>query len=187
MLDGIGRAGLHIVREAKAVAHFVADHIGDQLAFEVVRQRQFLGARIERRDLNEIPVPHELEDVVINDDVGFQDFAGARIVHVRAHGVFNRRRQPHDRRVTGILGVPIRVFLFARRVLGEDGVGKARRFEGGPPGFDSFPNPRPPFVRHAAADVENNRFLRFGNRGGGVFFLQPPAGDVAGFFDPVFR
>ena len=94
---GIHRAGLHVVLEAERVADLVRGDVLDQPAHQVVGQRQLLGARVERADLDEVPVAGQVHDVVIELDVRLENLAGARVVDVRARGVLDRRGQPADR------------------------------------------------------------------------------------------
>ena len=55
--------------EAERVADFVRHDVGEQLAHQVVGQRQRGRARIERADLHEVPVAQQVHDVVIELDV----------------------------------------------------------------------------------------------------------------------
>ena len=94
LLDGIARRGLHIVREAERMPHFVRDNKPNQLTDEIIRHGQTLCAFIDRRRLHEIPVAHELLYIVIHANVRFENLAGARIAHMRAEGVLDAGRQP---------------------------------------------------------------------------------------------
>ena len=183
LLDRVGRAGFHVVREAERVTDFVRDDVCQELADEIVGHGQFLSALVVGRSLREIPIAHELENVVIDDDVRLEDFAGPRIMHVRTHGVLGGRGQPADGRVAGILGIPAGLLALAGGVLRQDRILEAGGFERRLPGLDALVNPRPPLLRHAAADVENDRLDRLGNLGVGILLLQPPAGDVAHVLD----
>ena len=89
----------------------------------------FLRARIERTDLQEVPVARQVHHVVIELDVGLEDLAGARIVDVRTRGILDRRRQPADHRIAGIFGAPVGILLRRRRLLGDDRVLESGRFE----------------------------------------------------------
>ena len=89
-----------------------ADHVFQQAAHQVVGQRQFLRARIERAHLHEVPVAGQLHDVVIELDVRVQDLAGARVGDMRPAGVFGSGGQPANHRVADVFGAPIGI-LFA--------------------------------------------------------------------------
>ena len=88
LLDRVHRARLHVVLEAKRVTHFVGNDVANQLAHEIVRKRKPLRTRIERSDLDEVPVLHQVLYVVIELDVGLEDLARAGIVDVGA-GAFS--------------------------------------------------------------------------------------------------
>ena len=69
--------------EAERVADFVRGDVLDQASHQIVGQRQRLRARIERADLDEVPVARQVHDVVVELDVRLENLAGARIVDVR--------------------------------------------------------------------------------------------------------
>ena len=70
--------------EAERVADLVRHDVLNQLAHQVVGQRQRLRARVERTDLHEVPVAGQVHDVVVELDVRLENLAAARIVDVRA-------------------------------------------------------------------------------------------------------
>ena len=162
------------------VADFVADHVFEQAAHQIVGQRQLRRARIERTHLHEIPVAGQVHDVVVELDVGVENLAGARIGDVRAAGVFHRRRQPADHGVADVLRAPVGIFLRGGRGLADDGVPESGGGEGFVPILDAFLQPRHPFLRRGRIDVINDGLHRLGNGGVGVLLFQAPARDVAG-------
>ena len=108
--------------EAERVAHFVAHHVFQQAAHQIVGQRQLLRARIERPHLHEIPVARQVHHVVIELDVRVENLAGARVGNVRPAGVFGGGRQPADHRIAHVFRAEIGIFLRRGRVLADDGV-----------------------------------------------------------------
>ena len=182
---GKGRACLHVVGEPQCVADLVGDHIGQALADQVVGKGQGLGFGIVRRGLDEVPVADELEDVVVNQDVGLEDFACPRVVDMRSHRVFDRGGEPSDRGITGVLGIPFRVFTRGRGVLGDDRVLEPCLLEGGLPHLDALLDEGPPLGGNFPADVVDDLLLGLGDLGGGVFLLEPPASDVLDVFNLV--
>ena len=95
--------------EAQRVADLVGHHVADQLAHQLVGERQLLRVRIVGPGLHEVPVLPEVLNVVVELHVRFEDFAAARIVHVRADRVLGRRRQPPDHGVTHVFAAPVRI------------------------------------------------------------------------------
>jgi hypothetical protein len=85
------------------VAHFVRRDVFDQAAHHLVGERQRLGARIERADLDEVPVAREVHDVVVELDVGLENLTAAWIVDVRSRRVLDGRRQPANDGVASVV------------------------------------------------------------------------------------
>jgi len=63
------------VAQAERVADLVGGDVAQKLAGQLVRQRQFLGARVHGGTLHEVPLLRQLDDVVPEDDVGGDDLA----------------------------------------------------------------------------------------------------------------
>src|SRR2546421_12841794 len=76
----------HVVLQAKSVADLMRQYILQQAAHERVGERKRLRSRIERADLNEVPVANQVHYVVIELNVRLEDFTGARIRNMRARG-----------------------------------------------------------------------------------------------------
>ena len=92
------------------MADFVShDHLNGA-AHGVVRQRQAAGAGIEVGGLDEAPVAGQIQHVLVELDIGVEDFARARIADVRAESVFGGGRQPADNGVANVFRAVFRVF-----------------------------------------------------------------------------
>ncbi len=148
------------------MADLVGHHEADQLAHQVVGHRQLLRPLVAGRGLHEVPVADELDHVVEHPDVRLEDLAGPRVVDVRAEGVRDRGRQPANRRVARVLGVPVGVFLLGRRELADDRVLEAGGLERRLPALDAGGDSGPVLFGDGVVEVEHNRFFRFGERGG---------------------
>src|SRR6266540_477571 len=104
-LERVHRTALHVVLESERVADLVRDDEAQQFAHQVVGQRQFLRARVERPHLREVPVALEVQDVVVHLNVRLEYLAGARVVNVGPGRVHNRRGQPAHDRITRVFGL----------------------------------------------------------------------------------
>ena len=98
----VRRAGFHVVLKAERVPNFVRDNVFEQSAHQRIGERQMLRARIEWRDLSEIPVAREVENVVMNANGAVQDLATSRVVHVWPIGVLSRGGQPAYHRIANV-------------------------------------------------------------------------------------
>ena len=174
----VERARLHVVLEAEGVPHLVGHHVGEQLAHQRVRQRQRPGARVERPDLHEVPVAHQVHHVVMELDVRLQNLPGARVVHVGAGGVLDRRRQPADDRVAGVLGAPVGVLLGGGGLSRDHRVAEPGLLERRLPRLDALPHVRHPLRGGGGVYPVGDRGDRIGQRLFRLLLLEPPAGDV---------
>ena len=175
----VERARLHVVLEAEGVAHLVGHHVGEQLAHQVVWQGQRARARVEGPHLHEVPVAQQVHDVVVELDVGLENLPRARVVHVGAGRVLDRRRQPANDRIAGVLGAPVGVLLDRRRLARDDRVAEPGLLERRLPRLDALPHVRHPLRGGRGVDPEGDGGHRIGQRLVRLLLLQPPAGDVA--------
>ncbi len=184
-IDRIGGAALLVVLVAQGVAHLVSHHELDQPAHQRIGERPHPGPGIEVPHLGEVPGPLEVHDVVVHVDVGLQDLARARVVHVRPGGVLDRGREPADDGVARVLRGPIRVLLRRRRVGGDDSAPEAGGLERRLPILDPLLHVRDEPGRCRRVNVVRDRFHRLGDRRRGVLLLQPPANDVLACLRPL--
>ena len=173
-----------VVPQAKRVPDLVASDITHQLARQLIRHRQMLGSLVQGRALHEIPHLIQLQDVVPENHVGRDHFAGAGIAYMGAHRVLRRIRNPADDRPAGVFRVPGGIFARGRCVLADDRVLEARSFKRRLPILDAFLQIRLPFVRNLAAEIEHDRLDRLRHRRLGILLLQPIASDVFTMNDP---
>ena len=187
LLEGILRAGLEVVGEAQGVAHLVGHHVGQEVAHEVIGQPEPLGPLVQRGDLGEVPVPLELQDVVVEHDVRLQDLSGAGVADVGAVGVGHGRGHPADDGVARIAGIEVRILLGGGGELRHDGLLEAGSLEGGLPGFHALLHEGHPGLRGGAVDVKGDGLHGLAEGRGGVLLLQAPAGDVGAAAGLVVR
>ena len=179
LLLRIHRTGFHVVLEAQGVSHFMGAHEFDQLAHQVVRQRQSLGAFVQRTRLQKIPGALQVHDVVIELNIRIQDLARARVVDVRPRRILNGRRQPAYDGIAGVFGREIGILLRRRRQLGNDGILESRSLEALLPLLDARLHVRHPFGGGGRIDPIYDRLDGLGQGGVRVLLFQPPARDVA--------
>ena len=103
--------------------------------------------------------------------------AAARIHYVRPQGIFARAGRPANHRIAQVVRVPVRVFLLAGRVSGEDGVLESGRLQRAAPILYRLFEVTAPLGRDLGAQVEHDRLDRLGHRRSGIFLLQPIARD----------
>ena len=183
--EGVHGTGLHIVLEPERVADFVGDDVFQQAAHQVVREGQFLGSRIERAHLDEVPVPGQVHDVVIELDVGVEDLAGAGVADVRPAGVLGGGGQPANDGITDVFRAPLGILRGGGRFLADDGVLEAGGGEGLVPVFNSLLEPGHPLSGRSGIDVVDDGLDGLGDGGRGILLFEPPAGDVARAFGLV--
>ena len=75
LIGGIQRTRLHVVLEPQRVTDFMGHDVLKQTPHQIVRQRKRFRTWIERSDLDEVPVANQVHHVVIELNVGFEDFA----------------------------------------------------------------------------------------------------------------
>ena len=69
--------------ETKRVSDLVRDDVFDQATHQIVGQGKFFCSRVQRTNLQEIPVALQVHDVVVILNVRLENLAGARIGNVR--------------------------------------------------------------------------------------------------------
>ena len=69
--------------------NFVSDDKPKQSSHQLFREGKALSAGVQWGRLDEVPVPEEVLDVVVELDIGFEDFSGTRIVDVGTLRIFS--------------------------------------------------------------------------------------------------
>ena len=107
---------------AQRVAQLVRDHVLDHPSHDLVRQGQLLGVWIDGTRLKHVPVLG-LQDVVIDDDVGVEDLAAARITRCGPYALGMGESTSGSGCAAASSGSKSRVFPLSR-----DAAGPARAF-----------------------------------------------------------
>ncbi len=81
----------------------------------------------------------------------------------RPHRILPAARRPADHRVAHVLGIPVGIFLFGRRVAGDDGILEAGFLEHHLPVLHGLLQIRPPLIGHLMAEIKDDRLDRLGN------------------------
>src|SRR5439155_25641146 len=85
----------------------------------------------------------------------------------------------------GVLRVPARILALGGRVLADDGVLEAGLLERRAPVLDALLHVGPPFLRHLATEVEDDRLDRLGDFLARILLLHAEARDVLAAFHPA--
>ena len=186
-VNRVRRTPLLVVLVAQRVADLVRHNKFHQPSHERVRKRPHPRPGIQMADLGEVPRPLQIHDVVIHIDVRLEDFAGPRIVDVRAGGVLHRRRKPADHRIPSVFRGPVRILRLARSVLGDDALPKSGSLERHLPLLDPPPHVGLEPVRRVGIDVIGDRLDRFGDGGVRVLLLESPPHDILSLLSPLLR
>src|ERR1043166_8216354 len=93
-------------------------------------------------------------------------------------GILDRGRKVTNTGVSRIFGIPVRIFLFARRFLGDDCVLKTSRLKCGLPVFNSLLYPGHPLRRRRWVNVINDWLDRFRQLSVGILLLPTPYSDI---------
>jgi hypothetical protein len=155
------RRAAEVVVEPQGVPHLVHHHPANPLSDQLVgcrraREGRSCPARLGAGE--ELPEGPVLEDDAgVEQDVGVQDLAGARIDD-RLAGAAELRLVAGDPPY-GVHSQVGGIGAF-REVFGAEGFGEAGGGEGAVPGFDPLLDPRPPALGHGALDAVDDGLAR---------------------------
>ena len=123
--------------------------------------------------------------------MAFQDFARARVAHMRPHGVGHVRGHIDDGRIAGVFEAPCGIFFRGRCHFADDGVFESGLFESRLPVVHPGDQVGHPLFRGGGVDVEDDRLGGFDQFAAFIslhvfgFRFQPPTGDHPDVFNPL--
>ena len=159
LIGRIRRAADLIVLQADRVADLVRDAELEQLAHQRVGEGNRARARIDLRRLREVPVLHQLDEVVEDPRRAVEDLTGARIA-ARCGPTEFSTVDGSQRTIVWRMSSGDQSGSFAGTSPGDDAVLEARRLERRLPVENRLANPRLPLLRRVRIDVVDDRLLR---------------------------
>src|SRR3970282_2843730 len=104
----------------------MSDYLAHRLAHQLLGRVERARGGVGRPGLDEKPVAVRPHVVVIPGDVALDDLTAARVRRAGADRVANQARRPAHDGVADVLRIPLRVLLWSRGILRDDGVLAAR-------------------------------------------------------------
>ena len=153
------RTGSHVVPQTEGVSHFVRRNETDELSHQFFVKFLFVSARVDSSSLHHIPVVYQLHHVVIPADVTFNNFTGARIVHIGTIGVGNGRCKIANHRETCVFKAHVGTIF--RPFLGDNRIFETCLFKGFLPIFHTKDEIFHPLFGGCRVDVVDDGLLGF--------------------------
>ena len=178
-VHGDGGGGAHVVHQAQAVSHLVADDILQGIAQFFLGQVQGAHAFIGLGGLDKHPLGYQADDVVVHIDRGVDNLTGAGIHPGGPHGVLDAHGFVADAVVFDVVGVEGRIFLGRGEIPRHHGVLEADAPERLAPGIHGRADVGLPPFRECGVDIKDDGF-------DGLHQLPAqPGGAVAGLHTPA--
>ena len=176
-INGYSRRSWHIVHKPKTVPHLVSYHVTDTFPSQFLGHRYRSHVRIRLSCLNESPILHKLQQVMIHVYRSIHYLTGSRIRPRRSHGVSHPRRRVTHARVFQIIRIKFRIVC--REIDCPYNILKPDSFKSGIPLFHSRFDVFSPALGKRIIHVKHNRFLGFNK------FTSPVGSLVARLYPPT--
>ena len=147
------------MHQSEGVSDLVRCHVTQGFVHHVVAEYLGTNAGVNSSGLNETPVMHEGDHVVIPDNIGHENLATPGVHVTRSHGIGGRGNGVTHAVVTDIVRVEIRIV--GRVIFGDDCVLETGFLESDVPVLDTLFNGSSPFFGESVVHVENDRFHGF--------------------------
>ena len=173
------------MHEPKRVTDLVSDDILESFGDDAVGHGSGAGSRVYLRRLHESPVVDGVDDIVVDQNRGVDDFACPRVGPRGSHGILYVGGKIADARITEVVGVEVRVAL--GKVHRLQHILEANPLESLVPPQDAGLDGTLPQRGKGVLDVIHNGLDRLGKPtceiGGRVFRFYPPPLHKGAFLD----